>query len=516
MTWPDLGVMALYAAALLWIGRRASAGRLDASELMLGGRRLPAWAVLCSMVATELSAATFIGVPHAAYTGDWSYLQLAIGALLAKGVLAKWVIPLYHRSGIVTVYGFLAGRFGDRPRRVAALGFVGGRVLASGVRLFIAALALSAVSDVRIETAILCCGIVAGLYTVLGGIRAVIWTDVLQGALFVLAAAAILVVLATQTDGGLGAVFDWAGESGRRRVIYAEPLFSLSDGRVFGVALLGGFFLTLATHATDHDMVQRLLTTRDARRASGALLGSALLNFPLSLTFLAIGTGLAHFYLTDPGYAIEDHARILPLFALHELPAGLRGLVFAGLFAAAMSSLDSAICAIATTWVSDIRGSESAATDPARRMRVASIITSAILIAAALCMAAYHEALQRGAGARLSLVDFALSSMTVLYGALLGIFALGLLSRTRGSEASVITGAAVGALSGLALFLHPLLLDGPRIAWSWWIPISASLTLVVAASRRTRAATDPLSGTSSGDYAPAGRHGDAQNEEPRA
>lgn len=144
------------------------------------------------------------------------------------------------------------------------------------------------------------------------------------------------------------------------------------------------------------------------------------------------------------------------------------------------------------------------------------MITSAILIAAALCMAAYHEALQRGGGTRLSLVDFALSSMTVLYGALLGIFALGLLSRTRGSEASVITGAAVGAVSGLALFLHPLLLNGVRIAWPWWIPISASLTLAVAASRRTPMPTDPLSRASSEVYAPAGCTGDARNEEPRA
>jgi Na+/proline symporter len=129
MTAPDLAVMLLYAGLLFWIGRRTTRGALDASQLMLGGRRLPAWAVLCSMVATELSAATFIGVPHAAYTGDWSYLQLAIGALLGKAVLAYWVIPLYHRARVVTVYEFLALRFGAGPQRVAALGFVCGRVL---------------------------------------------------------------------------------------------------------------------------------------------------------------------------------------------------------------------------------------------------------------------------------------------------------------------------------------------------------------------------------------------------
>ncbi|MBW2386561.1 MAG: hypothetical protein JRG92_23270 [Deltaproteobacteria bacterium] len=517
MTWPDVAVMGLYAGLLLWIGQRATRGGLDASELMLGGRRLPAWAVLCSMVATELSAATFIGVPHAAYTGDWSYLQLAVGALIAKGILARWVIPLYHRAGVVTVYGFLALRFGERPRRVAALGFIGGRVMASGVRLFIAALALSAVSNVPIVPAIVGCGVLAGIYTVLGGIRAVVWTDVLQGALFVVAAVAILIALALQTAGGLGAIFEWASEHERNRVLYADPLFSLGDGRAFGVALIGAFFLTLATHATDHDMVQRLLTTRDARGAGGALLGSALLNFPLSLVFLCIGTGLAHFYLTDPGYAIDDHARILPLFALHELPSGLRGLVFAGLFAAAMSSLDSAICAIATTWVSDVHAQPRTRIDPARRMRRASVVFCAILIAAALSMAGYHAALLRsGAGAGFSLVDFALSSMTVLYGALLGIFALGLLTRTRGSQRSVLVAAALGAATGVGLFLHPIILGRTHIAWPWWIPISAALTFAVAALGRTLDSDRALSNRGDEAYDRARRAARAAEQEPQA
>jgi len=283
------------------------------------------------------------------------------------------------------------------------------------------------------------------------------------------------------------------------------------------VALIGAFFLTLATHATDHDMVQRLLTTRDSRGAGGALLGSALLNFPLSLTFLVIGTALAHFYLAPPGYPIDDSARILPLFALHELPAGLRGLVFAGLFAAAMSSLDSAICAIATTWVSDVRPHVTPTIDPARRMRITSLAFSLILIVAAVAMASYHAALQASGGDdRLSLVDFALSSMTVLYGALLGVFALGLLTRERGSETSVVVAATVGAATGLLLFLHPLLLDGTRIAWPWWIPISASLTFALGALGRSRGSGRTLSEQTGHPYAPSRLDPAVADEEPLA
>ncbi|MCS5637335.1 MAG: hypothetical protein NZ990_12515 [Myxococcota bacterium] len=486
----DVGVLLTYGAVLLLIGARSARGHQRESEFTLGGRDLPTWAVLCSMTATELSAATFIGVPHAAYTGDWSYLQLAVGALLAKAVLARHVIPLYYRLRIVTVYGFLAERFGRGPQRLAALCFLGGRLLASGARLFIAGLALSAVSDIPIAWAITSCGVVAGLYTFAGGIRAVIWTDTLQAGLLLVGAIAALVVLAEAAPDGLWGIMEWASGGDRSQVLRLDPLFSLGDGSGLGTALVGAFFLTLATHSTDHDMVQRLLTTRNAFGGGRALLGSALLNFPISLLFLLIGTGLAHFYMSPPDYSIEDHARILPLFALHELPSGLRGLLFAGLFAAAMSSLDSAICALATTWTHDIRPVTRDDSDPLRRMKRVSVVLTLGLIVAALGMADYHGFLI-ARGSAPNLVEFALASMTILYGGLLGIFALGIGTRGRGSPSSVIAGLAAGSAMGLALFLHPLVAGQTWIAWPWWIPISSILTLGVAASRPSALLFDP-------------------------
>ena len=489
MNTADYAVLLVYAATLLWLGLRVGGTHPSGSDLMLGGRRTPTWAALCSMIATELSAATFIGVPHAAYTGDWSYLQLAIGALAGKWVVAQSVIPLYHSLGLVTVYGFLEQRFGAASRRGAALCFVLGRVLASGVRLFIAALALSAATGADVSLAILACGALTALYTVAGGIRSVIWTDVLQGAVFLVAAAATLAALFWGVDGGFSEIWRWAGETGHRQILQLDPIFSIADGRALGSALVGAFFLTLATHATDHDMVQRLLTTRDGRAGGQALLGSGLLNFPITMLFLLIGTGLARFYASAPAYDITDAERILPIFAVHELPDGVRGLLFAGLFAAAMSSLDSAICAIATTWVQDVRPRVASEASTARRMRVASLFFSLILVGAALAMGTYQRALasQTGAGTAPNLVELALSAMTILYGGLAGIFGLGLMSRRRGSEASVLAGLACGGGVGLLLFLHPLLLGSVWIAWTWWIPLSSCVAFGVAASApRTR------------------------------
>lgn len=479
----DLGILGLYAISLIAVGVGVARTQGGESDFTLGGRKMPTPAVLLSMTATELSAATFIGVPHAAYTGDWSYLQLAVGALLAKAVLARHVIPLYHRLGVVTVYGFLAERFGALAQKSAAIAFLLGRILGSGARLFIAGLALAAVTDLSISWAILAAGLISGAYTMIGGIRAVIWTDVLQAFLLFGGAVAVLAVLAESVPGGLLGLFEWGADQGRTRILNVEPLFSLSNGRALGTALVGAFFLTLATHATDHDMVQRLLTTRTGAAGGQALLGSALLNFPLTLLFLLIGTGLAHFYSVPPAYPISDSERILPLFALHELPDGLRGLLFAGLFAAAMSSLDSAICALATSWNHDIAAPRESSENPLRRIRMTSLVLTLLLTASALAMAQYHFLLV-SQGTDLNLVEFALSSMSIVYGGLLGIFALGMTTRERGSPTSVLIGLIVGGSTGLFLFLQPLIFGSTVVGWPWWIPISAVITFTLAAAAR--------------------------------
>ncbi len=480
----DYAVMASYAIAVVAIGVAVGRRHGGGDDLLLADRGIPTWAVLLSMIATELSAATFIGVPVAAFHGDWSYLQLAFGALAGKLVLAAHVIPLYHQRGVVTVYEFLEAGAGHTTRRAAAVAFAGGRVLASGVRLFIAALAFSLVTGLSIEATIVACGALALAYTAVGGIRSVIYTDALQGAIFVVAAFA-LVAAVTATEGGPAALLSWAGAEGKTRVFTWQPLFDLQANLGFGTAVIGGFFLTLATHATDHDMVQRLLTARSGRAGGRALAVSGLLNFPLTLLFLFIGTGLARFYLEASPEGLGSTDQIVAWFALHELPAGLRGLVFAGLFAAAMSSLDSAVCAIAATWIRDVAPGNTARdaathdSDTARRVRRVSVFVGLALIGAALLMARVHASMQNDSNAP-GLIEFALSSMSILYGGLLGVFARGWLLPQYGGDRSGVVALVCGGAVGLFLFLHPTLFGETRLAWTYWIPASASLTFAIA------------------------------------
>lgn len=496
----DWLVMAAYAAAVLWIGLRAGRGPQSPNDLHLGQRRMPVWAVMCSMVATELSAATFIGVPHAAYTGDWSYLQFACGALLGKGLLSVTFIPLYHRLGVVTVYGFIDHRFGPGARRATAACFVLGRLVASGVRLYIAALAFHMVTGLSLQWAIITAGGLAALYTCYGGIRAVIWTDTLQGAVFLIAAGSILAWIAAGVEGGLPGIFEWAAAHGDRTRIFRFPDYLegpaawwvqlAADGRSFYAALIGGCVLSLATHSTDHDMVQRLLTTRDGPSGARALLGSALSNFPLSALFLCIGTGLAVYYATHAvAYSIEDHARIVPIFAIHELPIGVRGLLFAGLFAATMSSLDSTIWALTTTSVVDLLNVPWLVRS-ARATRLFALAVSVPLIGAALLM---ERASRHYLSGGTSLVELALGSMTIVYGGLLGVFLVGLLTRTRGTAASVRWALATGIVLGLVGFLQPQILTAwygeevttPLVAWPWQMCISTlGAALVALCGRR--------------------------------
>jgi Na+/proline symporter len=314
-----------------------------------------------------------------------------------------------------------------------------------------------------------------------------VWTDVLQGFVFIAAALAVLVVLAIHPLGGLSEIARWGVAEGRMQVFHLSPVIALADGRAFAVGLLGGFFLTLATHGTDYDMVQRLLAARTGRAGGRALIGSALLNFPLTALFLFIGTGIAFAYRQPPAYDISEASRILPLFALHELPAGARGLLFSGLFAAAMSSFDSAVCAIATTWSVDVLPETGDETRLLRRLRRASVACCAALLVTALAIARYHAATTEGSGVAATgfgLVGLALSAMTILYGGLLGVFALALLGKRRGSDGSAVAGLVAGGLVGAALFLHPLVVGdrgGVSIAWAWWIPISAAVAFGVAA-----------------------------------
>lgn len=517
----DWVIIAAYGLLVLVIGWRTGRDHQTSRDLFLGGKRIPTWAAFLSMVSTELSAATFIGVPQAGYAGNWRYLQLAFGNLAAKWVLSVTFLRRYHELELVTVYGFLAKRFSDGARRLAAAYFLGGRVVASGVRLFIGGLAFAAATGVSVEWAIVLAGTVGLVYTLFGGIRAVIWTDTLQGSLFIIAAASSLIFFAFRLDGGLGGMLEAGQAAGKTTTWILPPLLAegTSADTVWGwvaeawrgfvegylktdtalpVGVIFAFLLTLATHGTDQDMVQRLLTTSDAKKGGRALIGSGLANFPLTLLFLAIGTGLWAFYEGGLGRPTSSVAvpgdQVFPFFVLHEMPTGLRGLIFAGLFAAAMSSLDSALNALATTWVVDIRQLPEGDKRTVVATRVATLAFGVLLIGAAIGLVGYRRALDaaQGDAPRVSLVVFALRSMVILYGALLGVFLVGMFSERRGTGRSAVAGLLAGGAVGLVLFLQPywtpwFSADGRSSEWIpgfWHIVLSAGVTILVTAAAR--------------------------------
>lgn len=489
-------MISLYALSVLIVGIRASGGVGGGEDPLLARRNVPVGAVFASLVATELSAATFIGVPDSAIrNASWAYLQFAAGALLAKWLLARTLVPLYHSLKVVTVYGLIDGRFGREARRATAMTFIVGRVIASGVRLYIAALAFGIVSGIPLEVTIFLCAIIAGAYSMRGGIKSVIWTDVLQGGVLLCGAFIVLGVLLWKIDGGVVGLANWIRDTGNAQVIFFPTVGGpegsrwgdlLGNASLFPTALIGGFFLTLATHGTDHDMVQRLLTTRDSKGAGRALITSGVINLPLTALFLLLGTGIACLWqMQPPGFDTSEDNRVFPLFVLHQIPSGLRGLVLAGLFAAAMSSLDSALCAISSTWTVDIREVPEGGSR-ARSVRVGTGVLVMVLAITACAFGWLEESEWSPAG---DLVSLALSAMTIVYGGLLGVFLCAAFFPRRGNSGTAIGGLVVGGALGFGLFLQKMILgvDEPLIAWPWWIVITSSISLSICALGATGA-----------------------------
>jgi SSS family transporter len=498
---PDLTVIALYLAAVAFLGFWLSGGQKSTRDYFLGGRSLPWWAAALSFVATENSAVTFIGFPAAAFTGDWQLLQLFLGIALGRVFVALVFVRVFYQEEYLTVYAYLAKRFGPKTRAAAAAVFLLGRVVASGVRLYAGCLAVHVVTEIPAWSVILVLGTLGTTFTLTGGIRAVVWTDVVLGITFTTAAVVSVFHLLGGIPGGLGEVLAQPDLAEKIRIFH--PSWALDRENSLFVGLLGGFFLTLATHGTDQDMAQRMLTCRDARGGSLSVLGNAAMILPLVTVFLAVGTLLWSFHqLGSPGYEVplnKDH--LFPLFIVHEMPSGLRGFVLAGLLAAALSSHTSVLNALASTTVGDLyrpllercrRGSEE---HFLRASRWATGVWGLVLVATAMLFLGSGE----------NIIKLALKVLTYFYGGLLGVFLLGILS-PRGSDRSAFAGLLLSVPVVLALQLREYVLQSsaappwveglvralpgfvadalrrlPDIAWPLWIVVSTAVALVVGA-----------------------------------
>ncbi|MEC7776071.1 MAG: sodium:solute symporter, partial [Planctomycetota bacterium] len=312
----DWSLVALFLLGVGAVGFRASGNQSSTRDYFLGGRSIPWWAASLSIIATETSAVTFIGIPAAAFAGDWTLLQLFTGFAIGRVFLAFVFVKAFYKREYITVYGLLAERFGERTRLLSALLFLAGRVVASAVRLYAGCLAVKiALGTDSIETVIIVLGLFGAAFTMKGGIKAVVWTDVILGITLLLGCLASSAWILTSLPAGAASIFDLDGISGKLSPVHLDS--SISDKYIgLFAGLLGGMVLTLATHGTDQDIAQRMLTCRDARGGRLSVLGSAVLILPLITLFLALGTLLWAWHEAGAaGYGIPDDLNeLFPLF----------------------------------------------------------------------------------------------------------------------------------------------------------------------------------------------------------
>jgi SSS family transporter len=472
----DYAVLAGYFVLCAFVGWWTGRGQKDAGEYFKGGGHMPTWAVCLSILASETSALTFCSVPGLAFKGDHTYLPFVVGNMIGRLLVAFLFIPAFYTTGVTSIYEYLGLRFGPATRGVASLLFVITRILASGVRLTAAAIIVHAVTGWSFGWCVTAFTAITVLYTVYGGIKSIIWTDVLQFFLFVGGAALALFVILGNVgiDGFKSAVQD----TDKLRMLD----LSLSPTKTFTLltALIGGPILMFATHGTDQDMVQRMLTCKESRQGSRSVILSGVVSIPMVYLFLLIGTALYAFYRHNPALATALPAKqdqIFPHFIVNQIPVGFRGLVIAAVFAAAMSTTSSAIGALSLVVVVDgIKRFFKRADDPRRDLvlsRITSVVVSALLIAVAIAFERVSE----------SLLNEGLAVMTYAYGALLGIFLLGRLSSTRGHD----LGNVVAMLVSVAVVLT--IKFTTKLAWPWFTVIGFVVTFGLGALFRGNPST---------------------------
>jgi len=463
LTWLDYVVIAGYLLAITAFGSWFARFQKTTRDYFLTGRSVPWWAICFTIVATETSTLSFIGVPAGAYAGNMTFLQLAIGYIIGRLIVSVLFIPAYFRGELYTSYELLQRRFGASVKNAGAIIFVITRTLADGVRLFATALVISVVTQVPVPWTIVLLGAAMIVYTVRGGVAAVIWTDVVQMFVYVAGALAVFFALLWQIPGGWAAVVAAGHAADKFRVFD----FSLDITRVytFWAGLFGGVALTLATHGTDQFLVQRLLSARSARDAARGLVLSGFIVFAQFVLFLTIGVMLFTYYQHVPlPRPLMRNDEILPLFVVTGIPQGVSGFIVAAIVAAALSP---SINALAATTVNDfyvkyIRPDA----DQARLMRLSRHATIGWGIAQ-IAVALAAQWIDR------SVLDAGLLVLSFAAGPVLGAFLTGVLTTRVGSTA-MISGMAVGTVVVTIAWWTG------TVAWTWYALLGAVVTAGVA------------------------------------
>ena len=459
----DVAVIAAYCAAVVVFGLVLSGRQRDASDYFLGHRGLPWWAIMLSIVATETSALTVISIPGIAARGDLTFLQLAFGYLAGRIGVAALLLPGYFEGTQDTAYQRLERRFGPGARRAASGVFLLTRALADCVRIFATAIPLAIITHWSLPAGILAIGLVTVIYTWVGGLRAVVWVDVIQLGVYLLGGVATLLV-ATRLAGGAGA-FARAWDAGKLVTLDFTPSFKVLY--TFWGGVLGGALLAGASHGTDHLIVQRLLAARGLKDAQRALIGSGLFIIAQFALFLLVGTSL---WLAGADQGGRSDA-IYPSFVITRLPPGLAGLVVAGILAAAMSSHASAVNSLASASTHDFYAPLARRQEPIHLLWVGRWLTllwTAVLVAGAMAFRNQNT----------PVVQLALSVASITYGALLGTYLLGgWWPRARQRDVIRAIIASVLVMTPVVLGVPWRLLPG--LAWPWYVPLGTAVTVLV-------------------------------------
>jgi len=507
----DLAVVAGYFLLLAVTGALFSRqSAKNSRDYFLGSRSIPSWAVAISIVATSLSAVTFIGAPEQAYKGDLTYLATNIGMVLAAIVIAIVFIPAFYRSGSASIYELLEERFGPAARKSASITFLIGRVLASGARVYAGAIPAAIVlfgfergnQPVYLMGAIAVLAFVGIVYTLAGGIKSVIWSDVIQFAILIGAAICAIIVIASTINAPLDTVLlelKTGATDDQSKLTLIDFSFDWQAPFTLPACIIGFTLLGIGSYGTDQDLAQRMLTCKDAKHGARSVIVGILLGIPSVTIFLTLGLLLWVLYqrpeLTSVENTVppEESMTIFLHYILTQIPPGVRGLMMAGLFAAGLSSLNSAINAMSAAFISDLykpmmNRRRSAPLSEQHLVRVGRIgvIAWGIVLAVFACVCIYWKQMNGD-----TLIVFALSVMSFAYAGLIGVFFCALLTK-RGSSASVIAALIVGFvwmfITQRFIYDAVPLIHSPRIEYFYGINFTWKLTIGVLLSTSVCAA----------------------------
>ncbi len=476
LTWQDYSVLSALLVLVIFVGFYFGREEKSTNDFFLGARKIPWWAAGLSFVAAEISALTLIAVPAIAYMENWEYAQFFLGSFLARVAIAFLFIPAFYQYNCTSIYEFLRHRFGPATQITGSILFFITRLLASGVRLMAACLAVSVLIGWHIVPTIVLFSVIAILYITWGGIKAIVWTNVVQALTYIIAGAVAIGFLLTRIDGGAGAVMAIAGAAGKLRIFNWGPAPSaaglpiffkslLTDPNLFFLATLNGFFGSMAAFGTDQEAMLRLLTVETRKESQKTMLLTPIGSFLVMIIFLTVGACLYAFYTQHPGLPLPAKLdKIFPHFIEQAMPPVLRGLMLAAIV---MASLESPLGSLTSSFVTDIYRPVIYKSGSERHYLLISracVIVFGIILAFIAYFFSHFE--------KILWLAFKIGGVT--YGSLLGVFLLGLLTKRRCNRLNVVA-MVLSALGMLVL----LILSETKIfplGWTWLLLLGTFLT----------------------------------------